>query len=98
MDLDVDQQALIVVLGGFFLSRRWVEANSVPVPLHFRFIVFQQGPTSYEYLTYGWVTGFPAQVVEVIEQAARDSVKQRTRSSVAVEVEVYEVWSWLCST
>jgi len=41
--------------------------------LQFRFVLFEQarGPSSYEPVTDGHVTGDPAQTVDVIKQAAR---------------------------
>jgi len=83
---------LIVVLGGFFFSRRRAEADPISVSLHSsHFVMFQKGLTSYGYLTDDWVSGSPTQAVEVIERAAQNSVKKCTRFSADVEVELYEV-------
>jgi len=89
---------LIVVLGGLFFSRRRAETDPVSVPLHSsHFAALQKGFTSYEYLTDDWVSGSPTQAVEVIERAAQNSVKECTRFSADVEVELYEVWPSHCS-
>ena len=94
MSLDIHHPAiLIVVLGVFFLQSAAGGADLVPVPLRrFPFVVFQKGSTTdYEYLTEHFVTGSPAQTVDIIEQAARNRIKEPACLGMDDRVKVYEI-------
>ena len=87
---------LIIAFGGFFFTQRLrAEANLVLVAQCFRSIFFHRCCTSYEYLASKWVVGLAAQTVDVIEQDARNHLKERFHWDADVLVKVYEVWwSW----
>lgn len=85
-------ESLVVVFSTYSEPSAIEATNLAAAILRFRFVVFQKTPSYYEYLTDGLVVGSSKQTVGILEQAARDRIRDINKNLDGnAEITVWEV-------
>ena len=87
-----NMESLVVVFSTYSEPSAIEATDLAAAILRFRFVVFQKTPSYYEYLTDGLVVGSSKQTVGILEQAARDRIRDINKNLDGnAEITVWEV-------